>query len=91
MQASHDKLHEELQQTLSQRPPVVQEDGAPALTSPMVPRSSCGSNVHPTVEDPNMRYPVDEITEPRACKLYVMERLIKTKVAIGRALPTKER
>ncbi|CAN6336211.1 unnamed protein product [Urochloa humidicola] len=95
MEASNAKLRESLreeilEQTMSQRPPIATADGGHIITSPVVPRSSCGSNVHP-VEDPNERFPVDEITEPKPCKLYVMAGFIKTKVAIGLAQPTKEK
>ncbi|CAO1939560.1 unnamed protein product [Urochloa humidicola] len=83
----HEQLREEiLEQTMSQRPPVATEDCGPVVP----PRSSCGSNVNP-VEDPNQRFPVDEITEPKPCKLYVMAGFIKTKVAMGLAMPTQEK
>ncbi|CAN6183257.1 unnamed protein product [Urochloa humidicola] len=82
------EIRGEIEQTMSQHPTeLAAEDCGPVVVPP---RSSSGSNMHP-VEDPSQRFPVDEITEPKPCKLYVMAGFIKTKVAMGLAMPTQEK
>ncbi|CAO2147652.1 unnamed protein product [Urochloa humidicola] len=81
------KIRGEIEQTMSRPTELAAEDCGPVVVPP---RSSSGSNMNP-VEDPSQRFPVDEITEPKPCKLYVMAGFIKTKVAMGLAMPTQEK
>lgn len=80
-----DKLRAEFEEKLS-RLPVAQDQAAPPFTSPTGIRSSCGSTVLPEEEQLGT-YPVDEITHPTPCKLYVQDKIFKNKVATGQAWP----
>ena len=65
-------------------------DVAPDLTSPQgLVRSSCGSTALPE-EDVGVTFPVDKITQPTTCKLYIHQKFFDMKVAVGQAWPTGE-
>jgi len=78
-----DRLRAEFEEKLG-RLPSAPDQAVPAFVSPTRICSSCGSTVLPDEEELGT-YPVDEITYPTPCKLYVQDKILKNKVATGQA------
>lgn len=92
--ATNEKFRAELVESLSRGAPLApgeaMRDAAPDLTSPPgLVRSSCGSTALPE-EDVGVTFPVDKITQPTTCKLYIHQKFFDMKVAVGQAWPTGE-
>ncbi|KAG2584011.1 hypothetical protein PVAP13_6KG256506 [Panicum virgatum] len=92
--ATNEKFRAELVESLSRGAPLApgeaMRDVAPDLTSPQgLVRSSCGSTALPE-EDVGVTFPVDKITQPTTCKLYIHQKFFDMKVAVGQAWPTGE-
>ncbi|KAG2629994.1 hypothetical protein PVAP13_3KG472402 [Panicum virgatum] len=92
--ATNEKFRAELVESLSRGAPLApgeaMRDAAPDLTSPQgLVRSSCGSTALPE-EDIGVTFPVDKITQPTTCKLYIHQKFFDMKVAVGQAWPTGE-
>ncbi|KAG2577077.1 hypothetical protein PVAP13_6NG080030 [Panicum virgatum] len=92
--AMNEKFRAELVESLSRGAPLAlgeaMRDAAPDLTSPQgLVRSSCGSTVLPE-EDVGVTFPVDKITQPTTCKLYIHQKFFDMKVAVGQGWPTGE-
>ncbi|KAG2562468.1 hypothetical protein PVAP13_8KG074601 [Panicum virgatum] len=90
--ATNEKFRAELVESLSRGAPLApgeaMRDVAPDLTSPQgLVRSSCGSTALPE-EDVGVTFPVDKITQPTTCKLYIHQKFFDMKVAVGQAWPT---
>ena len=80
-----DRLRAESEEKFSKLP-VAQDQAVSAFTSQTGIHGSCESTVLPEEEQLGT-YPVDEITHPTPCKLYVQDKIFKNKVATGQAWP----
>jgi hypothetical protein len=89
---TNEKFRAELVESLGRGAPTAPGeaigDVAPDLASPQgLVRSSCGSIVLPE-EDVGVTFPVDKITKPTPCHLYIHYKFFDLKVATGQAEPT---
>ena len=85
--ATNEKFRAELVESFSHGAPLAPgeaiRDAAPDIASPPgLVRSSCGSVAMPE-EDVGVTFPVDKITQPTTCKLYIHQKFFDTKVAVG--------
>ncbi|RLN23342.1 transposon protein, putative, CACTA, En/Spm sub-class [Panicum miliaceum] len=88
--ATNEKFRAELVESLGRHASTVSGGVAPVVASPpgLVQRS-CGSTALPE-EDIGVTFPVDKITQPTPCKLYIHQKFFDTKVAVGQAWPTSK-
>ena len=86
MKESNKKLRLEFEENLTNCPSTPDEDAADELISPYRVRSSYGSTPLP-LDDTCLTFPVEKITAPTTCNLYVQEKFYKTKVATGLVYP----
>ena len=79
MKESNQKICQEFVEKLTNCPSTPGEDAADVLINPDPVWSSCGSTPLP-LDDTCLTFPVDMITAPTTCNLYVQEKFYKTKV-----------
>jgi hypothetical protein len=89
MKESNQHFLQELEERMRNRPSLApDEDATVRVLSLDWVQSSCGSTL--PVDDACLTFPIDMITEPIACNLYVQEKFYKTKVAQGLSYPYGE-